>query len=187
MKKPCLVKIAPEDTRVIQTLLGAVSGSHKNKDLRNRAVALIEDQKLDANLTVVPLVLGLRAASAGPLDGGDNDTFDSIVKLLSKYVPENEKANKELLAVVAGDGYNFFSRRKAIALVLEADLDSGRVVTALISALKTSFVRLEAINALGKMGPAAMEAVPALKKLKLDSSGEVREAAASALSKIQKE
>ena len=53
--------------------------------------------------------------------------------------------------------------------------------------LKIEELRRDAADALGKLGPAAKTAVPALTKLLNDKNEDIRKAASKALKKIQEE
>ncbi|HEY1860345.1 MAG TPA: HEAT repeat domain-containing protein [Gemmataceae bacterium] len=105
----------------------------------------------------------------------DPHVRDAIVRAL--YVPPAE--------VAKGPVTHSPLRGAAIAVLDAVVISPKKSVPALISALYDPQVRVEAINALGKIGPKAEEAVPALTKLKRDSAEEVRDAASKALEKIE--
>jgi HEAT repeat protein len=76
-------------------------------------------------------------------------------------------------------------RATAISVLDSVTIPPTKSVPALISAMNDPRVRVDAINALGKIGPKAHESVPVLSKLKRDSSENVRDAAGKALEKIE--
>ena len=73
----------------------------------------------------------------------------------------------------------------AIGLALEMKIDPKLLVPGLISALGNPQAKLVAVQALGKIGPEAKSAVPALNKMRFDTVQQVRDAATEALKSIQ--
>ncbi len=76
-------------------------------------------------------------------------------------------------------------RSVAINLILKLKIDSKKKVDTLIKALDDPRHRVACANALGEMGPDAKESLPILKKLKLDSNKETRDAAEKAIDSIK--
>jgi HEAT repeat protein len=108
----------------------------------------------------------------------DPHVRDAILRAL--FVSTAEAAKPERFAA------NTKLRGTALTVLDNVPIPPHKIVPALISATIDSQVRVEAIAALGKMGPKAEEAVPTLNKLTRDSSENVRDAATKALEKIEK-
>jgi HEAT repeat protein len=93
--------------------------------------------------------------------------------------------------------YSYFAgyqvRPLAIASLLAIGKDNPKLRKALVPALLAGIndrdvrTTLGAIRVLGEFGPGAKEAVPALKKAKLNPTQQIREAATAAIARIEKE
>lgn len=90
--------------------------------------------------------------------------------------------------LASSGGANNPIRLYAIDFALEMDkLDPKPLTKALMTATHDQIAKLKAIEALGELGPRAKEALPLLKKLKLDSEEKVRDAATASVERIDKE
>jgi HEAT repeat protein len=130
--------------------------------------------------------------------GGPLSLATRILTALTKIAPEDKTVIQTLLdaitykppapgAAKANSANRPDVRYAAIELALEMKIDNKLLTKAIISATGDPICRIRAIEALGEMGPAAKEAVPALKKLKLDADEKVRDAATTALEKVEKD
>jgi HEAT repeat protein len=95
-----------------------------------------------------------------------------------------KKSTNELIADVKGTQPR--DRLAAVRLLAQRKGDAAEVVPVLIEALKDKAedVRLSAAIGLGSFGDQAKDAIPALQAAKRDPDAKVREAAATALSRI---
>jgi HEAT repeat protein len=107
----------------------------------------------------------------------------TILHAMVSVAPREKVVTRAVLnAISAGD-----STLRAMAIELSAglELDNESLVQSLVRALEDQAWRVEAVNALEKLGPDAKQAVPTLKKLRFDPSNAVREAVAKALDRIE--
>ncbi|HEY8505055.1 MAG TPA: HEAT repeat domain-containing protein [Gemmataceae bacterium] len=108
-------------------------------------------------------------------------TLDSMVRVR----PDDPLVVREVLRLVTAP--NSPAREPAIGLLPFVRIDAKQRVAALARALADPRCRALAAAELGKLGPAARPALPALERLKLDPDAKVREAVSNAIQAIEKE
>jgi HEAT repeat protein len=114
---------------------------------------------------------------------------------LTKIVPDDAAVVSEVLRLVSlpprpevdGTDGNRYAREHGLNLLDAVEASAAKKVAALVAALGDPFFRVQVINRLAKFGADAKPALPALKKLKLDSDVKVRDAASKAIEAITAE
>ena len=110
---------------------------------------------------------------------------------LAKIAPNDTRVVQIMLQEVvrapAAPGFDSLQRqRQAISLLDKIGGDKKAKIKVLVTALNSPSLALVAIDAIEKMGlPESLEAIPALKAMKLSSDDAVRNAATKALTKIE--
>lgn len=127
----------------------------------------------------------------GPLKPVLNALEEDVVTL-SKIADGDTQAVKALIAIAGLTGERYASIRKAVVVALgsigEAHDDVRKlIVPALVAAMKEEETRVVAAHGLGGFGGAAKEALPTLKKYKLDTNRAVRDAVTEAIKQIEKD
>jgi HEAT repeat protein len=169
--------------------------------VHKHVVTLLFDSSEQAKRTAVSALgdMGTRGKAALPalLLHYQNEVlrgYDAVNALVAvvRVAPDNRATVQVVLEAVSmpplgGDRGTrlFLLRSKAIGLLKDLKLEPKQVVPALIAALNDGTCRVQAIQELGKLGPEAKVALPILTRLKLDSSGQVPEAAAAAIDAIK--
>jgi HEAT repeat protein len=174
-----------------------------NPTLHKPIVTLLVDRDINVKLDAIHQLgkLGSDARPAIPLlisffhtqnlPGLGQHYFGiGILDALKAIDPENKDYIELLLnAIRIGPNSPSHVRIRAIEhaldLVQSKKLDTARLVKPLVSALNDLGCRLQAIKALGELGVDAKDAIPTLKKLKLDPDKTTRETVEAALKKIE--
>jgi HEAT repeat protein len=123
--------------------------------------------------------LGVRLIEMPVVTAGWLDTLAGIA-------PDDKRVVQIVLDAVMTKTNNNLPRVKAIALLDVVQADKSAKIKALVTAVDDSELAVQAIIAIERIGaPEAAEALPALKKLKLSPNDAVRQAATSAVTKIE--
>lgn len=128
--------------------------------------------------------------------GGSVSLGSKLLIAMVKIAPEDKAVLQAILDTITFKGPGGVGKAsaqtvsdvRATAIDLSLDdlkLDSKLHTKALISAINDIYCRMKAIHALGELGEKAKDAIPTLKKLKLDMDESVRNAASAALEKIE--
>jgi HEAT repeat protein len=149
----------------------------------------------------IPLLVRFYHAQRAPGAGRFGHYYSvGILEALNEIDQENKEYISLLLSALPLSNTSYYpsrrdfildsrERAKAISLaerlVKDKKLDAARLVRPLLGALNDRACRIQAIQALGGLGVEGKDAIPTLKKLKVDPDMATREAAAEALKKIE--
>jgi HEAT repeat protein len=176
-----LEKINPTLQKPILVLLIDKDNGKKNQ-------ALDDLQKLgdDAEPAVPALLFAYKNERVTPYQNPGQSLCAKLVATMGKVAPHHKAVGQLVMGVFnSGNANERTARAAAIEVASAMDLDSKNFVSFLTTALNDPSTRLKAVEALGKLGPAAKSALPLLTKLKLDSDAGVRDAAAKAIDEIK--
>lgn len=128
------------------------------------------------------------------LSYSDGNVPADALKAMAAVAPKNKEVVSLVVSIVGAkptpkigeQEFQTAMRKRAIAAASSMEIDPKVLVPALLVALADQQSRLVAVKAIAKIGPDAKAALPALKKLKVDESQEVREAAQEAIDAITK-
>ncbi len=177
-----LAKIAPAiQTNVLTLLIG---------NDKRAAARQLQGLGKEAKFALPALIHCYRSNATG--EGLTTDQLPQIRAIwldsLAGIAPDDKRVVQIVLDKVANKKDRFhFAREKAISLLDVVQADKSEKVKALVTVLDAHpQLAVTAIIAIERIGaPEAAEALPALKKLKLSTDDAVRQAAASAVTKIE--
>jgi HEAT repeat protein len=153
----------------------------------------------------IPMLLALykaelasQSSRSAPGPVGPQTVASKLLIAMTKIAPDDKVVLQTVMdaityksasggAAKANSGSHPEVRFVAIELSLDLKMDVKLLTKAIVSATGDPYCRVRAIEALGELGPMAKDAIPALKKLKLDSDEKVRDAAGEALEKVEKQ
>lgn len=178
-----LAAINPTLQKPVVTLLVDQNALSKQK-----AIHELEDLKGEAK-PAVPILLALVQAELQRSSTKNYLGLGGEALVTAAHVdPQNNTVIQTVLGLVPHNtrlGRGRVDDTHAIELAFEMKIDPKLLAPPLITAMANPQVKLMAVRALGKIGPEAKAAIPALNKMRFDSVQQVREAATEALKSIQ--
>jgi HEAT repeat protein len=174
---PLRAALRDDDPGVVVGAAKALAAlSEKSRDAVEALASLLESDQPQTRAQALHALrrLGPRAASAAKaidplLESGSDDERVSAAAALAALDPERADLAAEVLVGVVRSGSKGNSPRWAALCLAEMGPTARAAVPGLVTALEESagdkpIPRGEVIRALGRIGPAAAEAVPALRK-----------------------